>query len=732
MTLYPRISFNIIKRFQTTAAIYGNHARHDGVGLNGVLETFFKDGHLSGLIATLNHDNKELLELGFGDIQEIAKQYRKLNRQHQIPHNVNEKMSILISEYFEKYMGMGFEVHQCLEIFDTQCQTRIDKQTGLLAWNMFSIAKERCNDCNFQDWLDLVIRILKRLLNYNILYPEMLDFVSQYISKLDKNSLLDFATIAQRNGLRSKHHLDAACNACLERLDEFDFPSLVRLLHCFCYFSYEYKNLFVTVKPQIQGGIAKLSQDDILMVLNVCKTLHKDSFVDLRDGILEHLMAHYDTCTPKFLLATLSCLTRGTRTFIGGQYVIKVLDTCKDELNEISVQRLVDIMTCIDYWNIRVFLLTPILEMLSTRIKQVAYNRNLGLWSDIYNVIYSTGWVNIDFLKAASTNIIMEPQLLHRVSTHQIVKVLQTYYKLRYFHQGAYEAMLRAIDADFKSIEPRLHLITEALLAAADANMNVGTFNSKALDAISNTIISLDLGNCEDLSRVLQENNLWPRNLVTAAWSLVVFDLHKDPKFGTIIDILARDEVINEFQPFQNLVLMGLELAEACIIDNVHVDKCQHLLLNCGDLLRQHVDSKQQQEEEEGGHTDLLGHVRSDTDFEGQELETRPRPRRSDFMANQDAHFVKGRKRATRHISDILHALKRRDVLIGVAPHYNSPYIIDICFSSEDKRGIVLFSGRELLRNQDDGKWTITETGSTLLKRKILKSSGWTVSVYEK
>lgn len=70
----------------------------------------------------------------------------------------------------------------------------------------------------------------------------------------------------------------------------------------------------------------------------------------------------------------------------------------------------------------------------------------------------------------------------------------------------------------------------------------------------------------------------------------------------------------------------------------------------------------------------------------------------------------------------------RRDIVHGVAPHSNSPFIIDICFSDYNKCGIVLYSGRQLLRSCEDGKWSVVDSGSTRLMRKILKASDWKVS----
>lgn len=75
----------------------------------------------------------------------------------------------------------------------------------------------------------------------------------------------------------------------------------------------------------------------------------------------------------------------------------------------------------------------------------------------------------------------------------------------------------------------------------------------------------------------------------------------------------------------------------------------------------------------------------------------------------------------------MMYALGRKDVLTKVLPHPNSPYVIDICFTKEAKKGTVLLCGRELMRNHYDGNWTITETGASVLKRRVLSRSGWKV-----
>lgn len=600
---------------------------------------------------------------------------------------------------------------ECFDLFLSQCETNSGNQIAMLASRLLEVLKrDEAPEC-----LSYAIKALVRLQQAKVAYPEMLDYVSERVSVLNTSQLADFTSVCYAGGLRSKHHLDIAYRECLSRLSEFDLSQLMRVLRSLSYFSYEYRAVFEKAHGGLKGELTNLSQDDLLMLLNVCKTLHKEGdFMGFRDRILDHILRDIDHYPQRFLLNCLAHLTRGRRTQTGGRFVSQVLQNtkeCEREFENMKVTALVPIMQCIELWRIRMSHLTTILNILADRVKEIAYSRNLGLWAEIYNVIYSTWWFSPQFMKAAADHIIAEPQILHRVSSHQLVRVLQTFYKLRFYHKESYRNLLSAIMQDFDGIRGRLNVVCEAVLAAADASIEYPELYEACLNEISTSLADMDLHNCTSPLETLESRNLWPRNVITSTWAFAVMGYQSDPRFTVLLQTLGHP-CIYEYKHQQSVILMALEAVESSLVNGNQVELCESLMETYGDAMRS----------QEERASDILPYDVDPEDSMRDHVDSK-----ITFSQCQEAHFHKGRMRATKHISDILYHLGRRDVLVRVAPHYNSPYLIDICFSNESKKGIVLYSGRELMRDAVEGKWSVVETGSTRLKRYILAKTGWKV-----
>ncbi|GBE61732.1 hypothetical protein, conserved [Babesia ovata] len=650
--------------------------------------------------------------LSLDDLRQMTSRFRRLNRKGAVDAELCEKYSTLLTSYVDNAVGTSsLSLDEFFELFVSQCETNSSRQISLLASRLLDVIN--AHDAAVS--LPVALKALVRLQRAKISYPELLDYVSRHVSELSPPQLADFAWACYSGGLRSKHHLDLVYDECLRRLSEFDFVELLRVLRSFSYFSYEYRAVFERSQSTLRNELGNLSQEDMLMLLNVCKTLHREGdFVQLRDSILCHIMddiGHYPT---RFLLQCLAHLTRGRRTQVGGRFISHVLRNeaeCTQEYARMTVPALVSIMQCIELWRTRMSHLTVILRLLGERIQELAFSRNLGLWAEVYNVVYSTGWFNPVFMRAGVEHIISEPQILHRVSCHQVVRVLQTFYKLRYYHRGSYERMLGVFLDDFDGVSGRLNVVCEALLAAADANIEMPQLYERCLEHLSSSLSELSLKDCDHPLSVMEQNHMWPRNVITSAWSFCVMGYNGDPRFKVLLDLLALP-CIHEYPYQSSVVLMALEAAESTFVSGHWVDQCESLLEIYGDRMR---------DQERADPTSTLHDVDPDDSMRDHV------DARMTFAQCQDAHFHKGRMRATKHISDILYHLGRRDVLVRVAPHYNSPYLIDVCLSNESKKGMVLFSGRELMRDHIDGKWSVVETGSTRLKRSILARTGWKV-----
>ncbi|GFE54531.1 hypothetical protein BaOVIS_019350 [Babesia ovis] len=652
--------------------------------------------------------------LSIDDLRRVSSSFRRLRRKGVVDADLCEKYSSLLMNYAEGSSDRpSLSPEECYELFISQFETNSPRQISSLASRLLDIIKADGGPSS----VSIALNSLVRLQQAKIHFPEMLDYLSGHVSAMTATQLADFTWSCYSGGLRSKHYLDVAYGCCLGRLNEFDFSDLLRVLRCFSYFSYEYRAVFEQSWPLCRDKLSSLRQDDILMLLNICKTLHReDTIHEMRDCILSHIMDNLDEYHTRFLLQCLAHLTRGRRTQAGGRFISSVfrnVQECRREFENLSVPALVSVMQCIDFWKIRMSLLSSILDILGDRIRELAYSRNLGLWAEVYNVIYSSGWFNPTFMRAGIEHIISEPQILHRVSSHQVVRVLQTFYKLRYYHRESYNRMLQIFIDDFDALKGRLNVISEALLAAADANIEMPSLYDRCLEYLSSSLSALSLNTSDDPLAVLEQSYMWPRNIITSAWSFCVMGYNTDPRFKVFLDILSL-EAISEHKHQSSVILMALEVAESTLVSGHFRKECEALLDIYGDRLRalEKLDPGSQMYD--------LDPDDSMRDHVGEKMT---------FAQCQEAHFHKGRMRATKHISDLLYHLGRRDVLVRVAPHYNSPYLIDICLSNENKKGLVLFSGRELMRDSVDGKWSVVETGSTRMKRHILSRTGW--KVYE-
>ncbi|GIX64642.1 RAP protein, putative [Babesia caballi] len=650
--------------------------------------------------------------LSLDQVRRASTSFRRLSRKGVVDAELCEKYSSLLVNYADDAAGRAaLSPEECFELLVSQCETNSARQIAMLASRLLDVIKAQ----NDPSSLTIALKALVRLQQAKVSYPELLDHVSSQAPELSPSQLADFAWACYSGGLRSKHHLDVAYRECLRRLAAFDLAELMRVLRSFSYFSYEYRAVFERSEPRLRDELPRLPQDDLLMLLNVCKTLGRDNdFVGLRDRILTHIMDDMGSYPTRFLLQCLAHLTRGRRTQVGGRFVAQVLRSpqeCEREYARITVPALVSVAQCLEFWRTRMSHLTVILRILAERIRDLAYARNLGLWAEVYNVVYSTGWFSLEFMRAGVEHIIAEPQILHRVSSHQVVRVLQTFYKLRYYHLESYERMLRVFLDDFDGVSSRLNVVCEALLAAADANVEMPALYERCLEHLSSSLSALALPQCDDPLAVLEHNHVWPRNIITSAWSLCVMGYNCDPRFKVLLDLLALP-CISDYDHQSSVVLMAMEAAESTLVSGHHPDECEALLEIYGDRMR---DIERSTSSAVPSDVDPDDSMRDHVDG------------RMTFAQCQDAHFHKGRMRATKHISDLLYHLGRRDVLVRVAPHYNSPYLVDICLSNESKKGMVLFSGRELMRDHLEGKWSVVETGSTRLKRFILARTGWRV-----
>ncbi|XP_953012.1 uncharacterized protein TA07950 [Theileria annulata] len=549
--------------------------------------------------------------------------------------------------------------------------------------------------------------------------------MSNYVKLLNDELLSKFSNLSQKYGLRTKHILDLCYEECLKRVDDMDINLTLNMLRSYTFFSFEYRDIFLKSIPKLSENVDSFSNDDVLMFLNVAKTLSQfPELIQFRDLILSKMNENLESQPNTHLIRCVGELYRGSRSRSGKMFVSNVLDKIdEDDFRLVSVTNLVNVMHTINFYKMKLTYLTDILTILSMRMNEIVSNRNLGLWSEIFSVLLETGWFSLPFMQSAIKHIISEPQVLCRVSTYQIVRVLQTFYKLRLYHKESYQTLLDSIERGFDMLVPKFNMISETILAAADANIEHETLFTRSLEFFDSRIQHLNLlERDDDLITVMNKNYIWPRNVITSAWSMAVMDLHKRDGFKTLLELIVHRKFAE--QDFDmNTILMCLETAEACMVDEVNMELAQEISDLFGDKMR----FKEINMEEEVEYETL-------------------RDNKLSFNESQNIHFHKGRSRATKHIqitfnyfsyfqilclfliSGILDNINKKDILLKVSPHYNSPYIIDICFPKENKKGIVLFSGRELLRNHVDSTWSVSNTGSSKLKLKILSKQNWNVS----
>eukprot|EP00375_Theileria_parva_P001309 XP_763980.1 hypothetical protein [Theileria parva strain Muguga] len=464
--------------------------------------------------------------------------------------------------------------------------------------------------------------------------------MSNYVKLLDDEMLSKFSNLSQKYGLRTKHILgmlkrktqmfiDLCYKECLNRVDTMNINLTLNMLKSFAFFSFEYREIFLKSIPRLSENVNLFSNDDVLMFLNVAKTLNQfPELIQFRDLILSKTNENLESQPNTHLIRCVGELYRGLRSRAGKTFVSNVLDKIDDDdFRLVNVTNLVNVMHTINFYKMKLTYLTDILSILSTRMNEIVSNRNLGLWSEIFSVLLETGWFSLPFMQSAIKHIISEPQVLCRVSTYQIVRVLQTFYKLRFYHKESYQTLLDTIERGFDMLVPKFNMISETILAAADADVAHETLFTKSLEFFSSRIKHLNLLQCEDdLITVMTKNYIWPRNVITSAWSMAVMDYHKRDEFKTLLQLIVHRKFAE--QDFDmNTILMCLEAAEACMVDEVNMELAQEISDIFGDKMR----FKEINMEEEVEYETL-------------------RDNKLSFNESQNIHFHKGRSRATKHI----------------------------------------------------------------------------------
>ncbi|UVC50192.1 hypothetical protein MACK_004066 [Theileria orientalis] len=664
----------------------------------------------SNLRRKIQEDELDLTKLNSSQIRDLSEQVSVGFRGQQIERSLVEKFSNIVCDYMQRDPPecKKFTLDDYYSLLNYNYFTRSDKYISILTASICNLLEENYKDAEEVPEVELqkAIHLVSRLNKLGVYNSQLFTFVSRYVNKLNDRLLSDFASLSQKYGLRTKHILDVCYKESLKRIENIDLDLSLNLLRSFSFFSYEYREIYFKSVDKILENVNSLSNEDALLMLNVAKTLNNyPDMMNMRDQILARIEENILVMPNTHLIKCVGELYRGSRSRIAKTFVSSVLDKVEeDDLKNLTINSLVNLLHTINHFKTKLTYLTDILRILGSRMNEVVSNRNLGLWADIFTIILDCGWLSLPFMKAAIKNIIMEPQVLCRVSTYQLVKVLQTFYKLRIYHEESYKALIDAIENGFDTLLPKLNMVSETILAAADGNIERNELFTKSFDFITKRVKELDLMNSgEELLTEMSNNYIWPRNIITSAWSFTVMDFHKREEFKTLMELLLHPRFHNEDVDL-NLILMCLEVAETCLVDGVHIDLAQDVSETYGDKMRFKEINREEPEELENLKDNRLS-----------------------FTESQNIHFHKGRTRATRHIQTILDNLNKKDVLLRVAPHYNSPYIVDVCFSKENKKGIILFSGRELLRNHIDGKWTNNDTGSTKLKLKILKRQNWNV-----
>ncbi|AFZ81222.1 hypothetical protein BEWA_006310 [Theileria equi strain WA] len=615
-------------------------------------------------------------------------------------------------------------VNECLELFELQTTSLLDRNMFTFASHIFSLIKAKYKDKNSSvlenSDLDVALRILLKLSKCDIYYPELMNFVSKDISQLTIPQLLDFIFLSNQGKLRSKHHLDKAYTHCLHRINELEFDEFLKVLYYFSYYAQEYKNIFLSHIDKMQNNLSRLSEEDMVMLLNVSKLLYQhDGSTTLRDLVVSHINHNIDSYDGNFLMRAVSEISRGARTKTSARLLqyVTTRDYITEEFQTCQIATLINFMTSIVYWRRGIQLLTNILNTLALRIAEIAKNKNIGIWSDIYNNIYITGWFSLEFMRAGMSNIVMEEVLLHQGSPYSVLKVLQAFHKVRFFHYESYLKLLHYLDFNSESLQSKPNFILYIVFAAADANIFVESLYRKSFDLLETTLGDLELDAPDSILKMQEKlvyidmkhhlRYIWPRDLIIFSWSFAVMELHKTRDLSKLLRILLLPQIYSMDMMLSD-VLMTLEVAEALSVDNVEPELCKRIFETYGEKMRE------------------LEHMSEDSN-----IAANTRPALGDKFgtkyldSDSQINFQKARYRIARNVKETMHFLGRDDLVTGILAHKNSPYVIDICLVKESKKGILLLGGRELMRNHYDGRWTVTDTGSSRLKRRVFQNSGW-------
>lgn len=146
--------------------------------------------------------------------------------------------------------------------------------------------------------LGKLVDLLSRLHKLGVFNNQLFNFMSNYVKLLDDEMLSKFSNLSQKYGLRTKHILgmlkrktqmfiDLCYKECLNRVDTMNINLTLNMLKSFAFFSFEYREIFLKSIPRLSENVNLFSNDDVLMFLNVAKTLNQfPELIQFRDLIL--------------------------------------------------------------------------------------------------------------------------------------------------------------------------------------------------------------------------------------------------------------------------------------------------------------------------------------------------------------------------------------------------------------------------------------------------------------
>lgn len=323
---------------------------------------------------------------------------------------------------------------------------------------------------------------------------------------------------------------------------------------------------------------------------------------------------------------------------------------------------------------------------------------------------------------------------MSRISPLQFTRILQTFNKIRYYDRESYESMLEYISSDFSALSTRVNQLSDVLLAAADANVQAHNFYKKCAAYIYEFFKEIHLQVTDDnMIKYLESRQaikllrrVWPRDIANLSWSLTVLEYHRTSEFIPLIQLLLSPQIVPKLTASE--VEMVLHCAEACIIECTNIPK---LMLIAQDLSQIYNKQLQQIKNDydkmlaEENYNDSVNSTKSAGSRIYSHNEKRDGPWISRHQSLYSEFHSRGRLRASRQIQNTLKHMGIEDMLCRVTPHFSSPNIIDICFSKEHKKGIVILGGNFLMRDSHTGDWNYMETGLTVLQRRVLSLQNW-------